>query len=107
MMHQPADSIFVKGYEFLAFAKNITKNIDKNIRKKLSDKYSLKLLHHAKQSAPNALKHTSKIVVQKTAEATGSLIGNKIVDRITKFWKNLPQNNSETINNEEDKEMPK
>ena len=86
-MRQPTDSIFVKGYEFLTFAKNITKNIDKNISKKLSGKYSRKLLHHAKQSAPDALKTTSKWVVQKTAEATEYLIGNKIVDRITKFWK--------------------
>ena len=59
-MRQPTDSIFVKGYEFLTFAKNITKNIDKNISKKLSGKYSRKLLHHAKQSAPDALKTTSK-----------------------------------------------
>ena len=60
-----------------------------------------------KQSATNALKTTSKNAVQKTAEATGDLIGNKIANRITKFSGSSPQNNSETIKNEHDKEMPK
>ena len=44
---------------------------------------------------------------QKTAEATGDLIGNKIADRITKFLKNSQQNNIETVTNENDKEIPK
>ena len=33
---------------------------------------------------------------QKTAEATGDLIGNKIADRITKVSKTSPKNISET-----------
>ena len=37
---QPRDRIFVKGYEFLSFPKNISKNIGKNISKNLSGKYS-------------------------------------------------------------------
>ena len=44
---------------------------------------------------------------QKTAEATGDLIGNKIADRITKFLKNSQQNNLETVTNENYKEIPK
>ena len=35
---QPKDSIFVKGYGFLSFAKNISKNIGKNVSKNLSGK---------------------------------------------------------------------
>ena len=50
---------------------------------------------------------SSKRVIQKTAEATGDLIGNKIANRITKVSKSLPQNNSETITNGHDKEIPK
>ena len=46
--------------------------------KKSSGKYSQKLLDHAKQSAADALKTTLKRVTQKTAEATGDLIGYKI-----------------------------
>ena len=60
-----------------------------------------------KQSATDAPKTTSKNSVQKTAEATGDLISNKIANRITKVSGSLPQNNSETIKNEHDKEMPK
>ena len=48
---QPKDRIFVKGYEFLPFAKNMSKNIRKDISKKLSSKYSQKFIDHAKQSA--------------------------------------------------------
>ena len=39
---QTRDQIFLKGYEFLSFAKNMSKNISKNIRKNLSVKYSQK-----------------------------------------------------------------
>ena len=41
---QPKDQIFVKGYGFLSFAKNIRKTIGKIISKNLSGKYSHKLL---------------------------------------------------------------
>ena len=37
---QPRDRIFVKGYGFLSFAKNMSKKISKNISKSLVDKYS-------------------------------------------------------------------
>ena len=81
---QPRDRIFVKGYGFLSSAKNMGKNIGKNISKNLSGKHSQKILDHCKQSATDAFKTTSKIAIQKTAEATGDLIGNKIADAITK-----------------------
>ena len=48
-----------------------------------------------------------KKVIQKTAEATGGLIGNKIANKITKLSKNSQQNNSKTVTNEHDKETPK
>ena len=66
----------------------------------LSSKYSQKTLDHAKQFATDALKIASKRVIQKTAEATGNLIGNKISDKITRVSKSSPQNNSVT-NDEE------
>ena len=65
---QPRDQIFVKGYGFLSFAKNMGKNIGKNISKNLSGKYSQKLLDHAKRSAPDAFKTSLKSIIQKTAE---------------------------------------
>ena len=84
---QARDSIFVKGYRFLSFAKNIGKNFSKNINKNLSSKYSQKLLHHAEKSATDALKIASKRVIQKKAEAIGDLIRNKIADKTTKVSK--------------------
>ena len=41
---QLRDEIFVKGYWFLLFAKNMGKNISKNISKNLSGKYSIGML---------------------------------------------------------------
>ena len=52
---QPRHRIFVKGYGFSSFAKNMDKNIVKNISKNLSDKYSQKLCNHGNQSTTDAL----------------------------------------------------
>ena len=73
----------------------------------MSGKYSQKLLGHAKKFVTDALKTSSKQIIQKTAEGTGDLIGNKTANKITKLSKNSPQNNSETVTNEHDKEIPK
>ena len=96
------------------FPKNMVKNIGKNVSKNLSGKYSpgmlamrQKLLDHAKQSATDVLKTASKSAIQKTAEATGDLFGNKIANKIIKVSKNSQQKNSETVANENDKEIPK
>ena len=59
------------------------------------------------QSATDAIKTSSKRVIQKTAEATGDSMGNKIGNRITKISKNSQQNNSEVVTNKNDKEMTK
>ena len=67
---EPKDRIYVKGYGFLSFAKNISKT--------LSNKYSQKLLDSAKKYTADAIKTASKRAIQKIAETTGDLIGNKI-----------------------------
>ena len=41
-----------------------------------------KLLDHAKKSATDALKTSSKRAIQQTTEETGDLIGNKIANAI-------------------------
>ena len=56
-----SDRVFVKGYGFLSFAKNIDKNINKNV----SSKYSQKLIGQAKQSAADARNAASKRAIQK------------------------------------------
>ena len=73
----------------------------------MSGKYSQKLPDHAKQSATDAFNTASKRAIQKPAEETGDLIGNKIANRITKVSKNSQRNISETAINEHDKDIPK
>ena len=55
--------------------------------KSMSNKYGKKLVDTAKKSATDAIKTPSKRAIQKTAEATGDLIGNKIPDKITSISK--------------------
>ena len=76
----------------------------------MSDRYSQKFLDHAKQSGIDAFKTAPKKVIQKAAEITGDLIGNKNTNKIAKVSKKkkkIQQNNLETVRNELDKEMPK
>ena len=101
---QPRDIMLVKVYGFLSFAKNTGKNRAKNISNNLSGKCSQKLIDHAKKSETDVLVTSSKRVIQKTDQATGDLIGNKIANTITK---SSQDNNSETVTNEHDKEIPK
>ena len=82
---EPRERIYVKGYGFLPFAKNMGKS--------LSNKYFQKLLYSAKKSATDAIKTDSKRAIQKTAEATGDLIGNKIADKITSISKKKSPHN--------------
>ena len=58
--------MFVKGYEFFSFAKNMGRSIGKNISKNLTSKYNQKLINHAKQSATDALKTASKRAIQNS-----------------------------------------
>ena len=97
---EPRDKIYVKGYGFLSFAKNMGTHATK-IAKNLSNKYSWKLLDSAKKSTTDGLKTASKRAIQETAEATGDVIGNKIADKITKTSQNI----SKTDENE--LEIPK
>ena len=78
---EPRD-IYVKGYGFLSFAKNMGKN--------LCNKYGQKCLDSAKKSTIDAIKAASKRAIPKTAEATGDLIDNKTADKITSVSKKKP-----------------
>ena len=61
---EPKYRNYVKGYGFLSFAR------------KFGDNYVKKLMNTATKTGIDAAKTASKRVVQKTAEATGDLIGN-------------------------------
>ena len=55
--------------------------------RKFGDKYGKKLMDTATKTGIDAAKTASKRVVQKTAEATGDLNGNKIAYKITSLGK--------------------
>ena len=72
---KPRSRKYVKGSSLLSFAR------------KFSDKYGKKLMDTATKTGIDAAKTASKRVIQKTAEATGDLTGNKIADNITAVGK--------------------
>ena len=55
--------------------------------RKFGDKNGKKLMHTATKTEIDSVKTTSKRVVQKTAETTRGLIGNRIIDKITSLGK--------------------
>ena len=55
---EPRDKIYVKGYGFLSFAKNMGKS--------LSNKYGQKLFNSAKKSTTDAIKTASKPAIQNS-----------------------------------------
>ena len=85
--------IYVKGYGFLSFAKNVSE--------KLSNKYCQKLLDSAKKCTTDAIKTATKRAIQNTGEATGDLIGNKIADKIISVSK---KKSAKELSNDETKE---
>ena len=98
---EPRDRRYVTGSGFLSFAKNIGKNI--------SSKYTQKLVGSTRKSATDAIKTASNRAIQKTAEATGDLIGNEIADKITNTSKTSPKelHSKELPSNEANNEIPK
>ena len=90
--------IYVKGYGFLSFAENMSK------------KDSQKLLNSAKKSTTDAIKIASKRAIQKIAEATGDLIGNKTEDEMTSISKSPKEFHSKELHSKGDEneiEIPK
>ena len=65
--------------------------------RKVGDKYGKKLIDTATKTGINAAKTAFKRVGQKTAEATGDLIGNKIADKITSIGKPKETKKTEEI----------
>ena len=83
---EPRKRRYVKGYGFLSFARNLGTHATK-VAKKLNNKYGQKLADSAKKSATDALKIAGKGAIQKTAEASGDLVGNFIADKIKNISK--------------------
>ena len=68
---EPRERRFVKGYDFMSFARNF------------SDKYSKSLMDKGVYVIKLFAKTTGKKILKETAKATGDLIGNEIADKIT------------------------
>ena len=78
---EPKSRNYVQAHGFLSFAT------------KFRGKYGKKLIDTATKTGIDAAKTASKRVVQKTAEATGDLISNKIADKITSVGKTKEKTN--------------
>ena len=84
---------YVKGYGFMSFAKS------------MSNKYGQEFVDTAKKSATDAINIASKRAIQKAAEATGDLVGNKTADKITSVSNKKSNNNNSNNNNDDDVEL--
>ena len=65
---EPKYRRYVQRYDILSFAR------------KFGDKYGKNLMDTAKKQGTNFAKTAGKKIVQKSAEATGDLVGNKVAD---------------------------
>ena len=114
---EPKYRKYVQGYGFLSFARKFGDKYGKklintatktgiNVAKKFGDKYGKNLMDTAKKPGINAARTASKRVVQKTAEATGDLIGNKIADKITSLDKLKNKDKKDETNEVEEIYIP-
>ena len=89
---EPKHRKYLQGYGFSLLAR------------KFGEKYDKKLMDTATKTGIDAAKTAFKRVVQKTAEAAGDLIGNKIADKITPLGKsnNKQKEKKDEINETEE-----
>ena len=99
---EPTYRRYVKGYGFLSFAKKFGDKYGKKLMntatKVGTSKYGKKIINTAKKQGSDFAEIAGKRIVQKGAEATEDLIGNKIADKITSLGK---LKNKEKETNEE------
>ena len=95
---EPAYRRYVKRYGFLSFARKFGDKYGKklmntatktgiNAAKKFGDKHGKKIIDTTKKEGINFAKTAGKRIIQKSAEATGALIGKKVADKITSLGK--------------------
>ena len=88
---EPTYRRFVKGYGFLSFARKFGDKYGKKLMntaiKVGTSKYGKKIIDTTKKQGSEFAKTAGKRIVQKSGEATGDFIGNKIADKITSLGK--------------------
>ena len=87
---EPKERRYVKGYGFLSFARHFGNKYGKKLMNtaiktgtNFNSKYGKKLTDAAIKTGKDFATIAGKKIVRKSAEATGDLIGNKIIDKIT------------------------
>ena len=108
---------YIPGYGFLSFARKFGDKYGKklmntatktgiNAAKKFGDKYGKNLMDTAKKQGTNFAKTAGKKIVQKSAEDTRDLIGNKITDKITSLGKSKTKEKENETNEAEEIYIP-
>ena len=105
---EPTDGRYVKGYGFLSFARKFADKYGKKLMDTATkigiSKYGKKIIDTTEKQGSEFAKTAGKKIVQKSAEATGDLIGNKIADKITSLDKS--KNKEKETNEEEEIIIP-
>ena len=110
---EPRERRYIKGYGFLSFARNFGNKYGKKLMNtaiktgaNFISKYGKKLTDTAIKTGKDFATTAGKIIVHKSTEATGDLIGNKIADKITSASKKSQNEEiqSTEVNNEKPKE---
>ena len=114
---EPKHRKYVQSYGFLSFPRKFGDKYGKKLMdiatktgtdaaKKFGDKYGKNLVDTAKKKGIDAAKIAPRRVVQKTAEATGDMIGNNLPNKITSLGKskNKEKEKKDEINETNDTE---
>ena len=114
---EPTHRRYVKGYGFLSFAKKFGDKYGKklintatktgiNAAKKFNEKYGKKIVDITKKEGINFPKTAGKRIVEKSAEAAGDLIVNKIANKITSLGKSKNKEKENETNEPEEIIIP-
>ena len=107
---EPTYRRYVKGYGFLSFARKYGDKYSKKLMnaatKVGTSKYGKKIIDRTKKQGNEFAKIAGKKIVQRSAEATGDLIGNKIADKITSLGKSKNKEKENETNEEEEVIIP-
>ena len=85
---------------------NTPTKIGINAAKKSGDKYGKNLMDTAKKQGTNFAETYGRKIVEKSAEAAGDLIRNKIVDKISSLGKSKNKEKENEINEPEEIIIP-
>ena len=105
---EPTHRKYVKQYGFLSFARKFGDKYGKKLMNTATKvgtrKYSKKIIDTTRKQGSELAKIAGKKIVQKSAEASGDLLGNKIADKITSLGK--PKNKENETSEEEEVIIP-